>query len=201
MIKKIKENMYARLAFGIIIVIIMLVLCSIVHEFSHLLASEFLGLETLGISLEQGYLKANVLYDEYLMKKRIFLVSGSLGGIFFSYLLIKIGKEKKSLTLTITGLTHIIEEIVYWILSPVIKNGDFYMLLQTYPNAKLYVWYTMLIIFLIAISIFAYYKIKNIYDIKRIEEIKKKYCNEDKKKDLLKEYDFLQVYEKDKLLN
>lgn len=203
--EKVKENIFLRLFFGLFVIMGILLLCCLVHEFSHLLAGEFLGLHTFGIQISNDglFFEAKVLYDEYLMKKRIFLVSGSSGGILFASLLIKIGKEKISLSITLAAFIYISCEFLYWLFSPVFQAGDFYLLLQTYLKPTLYVWYVILIIFFIMIIIFAGYRIRDIYYLKIIEEIKKKYRKKSRTDILREDIDDLRLTEqrKFKLLN
>jgi uncharacterized protein with PQ loop repeat len=137
------------------------------------------------------------------MKKRIFYVAGSIGGILFSSLLIKIGKEKISLSITLAAFIYISCEFLYWLFSPVFQAGDFYWLLQTYLNTNFCVLYFILIIFFIMIIIFAVYRIRDIYYLKIIEEIKKKYRKKSRTDILREDIDDLRLTEqkKFKLLN
>jgi hypothetical protein len=74
---KIKENIFLRLFFGLFVIMGILLLCCLVHEFSHLFAAEFMGLHTFGINISNNgvFIEAKVLYDEYIMKLVLILVT------------------------------------------------------------------------------------------------------------------------------
>lgn len=117
--------------FKVFIFIFLLCFFVAFHEFGHCIAAQLTGSECLGYGINWEEMSA---YTRVIPKDKLswytILVAGTGFGISLSIIVCIIGKTIKRYELTYASYIYILNELFYWLLSPIQKRGDAYMLFQ-----------------------------------------------------------------------
>ncbi|TFG07072.1 MAG: hypothetical protein EU539_06010 [Promethearchaeota archaeon] len=136
----------------------------IIHELAHGVTALMFGGELKGIWFSSFFgfgQKSNgvncftfytyTTYNDNILCYRCVKIAGSFAAIISAFLINRISKKRKNLTIYLVSSNAIYIEILYWAISPLIKNGDAYQLLQSFKLVNITISLIFSLIFFMAL--------------------------------------------------